>query len=191
MQVCFDLCRGKQLLLWQGKKKAICVSGFQAIMLRFMPVQKLLHGFISRVFHQKSGQSHDNLGRTIMQMKKWHWIKLSTEWVTQGTPVLAQREHRAGKVLFLLILLLQVLSFLLDLWYPRDSHKNWNNCCLTCHPRTSLTFVVGLGVHLKIHTDISIKLAYHKACSPTPHYSIHKIRYKRICLPLTFSLFRW
>lgn len=87
MQVRFDFCRGKQLFLWQ-EKIYICVSGFQAIMLSFMPVQKLLHGFISRIFHQKSGQSHNHLGRTIMPMKKWHYIKLSTEWVRQKNPVL-------------------------------------------------------------------------------------------------------
>lgn len=90
MEVRFDLCRGKQLLLWQ-EKKYICVSGFQATMLSFKPVQKLLHGFISRIFHQKSGQSHHHLGRTIMPMKKWHYIKLSTEWVRQKNQFCTER----------------------------------------------------------------------------------------------------
>lgn len=57
MQVCkliLAFVEEEQLLSW--KDLDIYVSTSQSIMLRFMPIQKLFHGFISSIFHQKSEQ---------------------------------------------------------------------------------------------------------------------------------------
>lgn len=71
------------------------------------------------------------------------------------TPVLAQGEHRADKMLFLLVLVSRALSFLLGLWEPRGSHKNGNNMLPGLLPPN-------LPVHLKIQIGVSIKLTYIK-----------------------------